>query len=107
MSEIMGNAQYYDPDYVLDKDKFFVIGTVHDATLFEVRNDYLMEFCPRAKHILEHPKALEEVFHFESNVPIVADVAVGQSWGAGKELHMDPGDDTWKQEIQEYLDSLK
>lgn len=107
MSEIMGNAQYYDPDYVLDKDRFFVIGTVHDATLFEVRNDYLMEFCPRAKHILEHPKALEEVFHFESNVPIVADVAVGQSWGAGKELHMDPGDDTWKQEIQEYLDSLK
>lgn len=107
MSEIMGNAEYYDPDYVLDKDKFFVIGTVHDATLFEVRNDYLMEFCPRAKHILEHPKALEEVFHFESNVPIVADVAVGQSWGAGKELHMDPGDDTWKQEIQEYLDSLK
>lgn len=107
MSEIMGNAQYYDPDYVLDKDKFFVIGTVHDATLFEVRNDYLMDFCPRAKHILEHPKALEEVFHFETDVPIIADVAVGKSWGAGKELHMDPGDETWKQEIQEYLDSLK
>lgn len=106
MSEIMGNAQYYDPDYVLDKDKFFVIGTVHDATLFEVRNDYLMEFCPRAKHILEHPKALEEVFHFESDVPIVADVAVGQSWGAGKELHMDPGDETWKQEIEDYLKNL-
>ncbi|PWL79518.1 MAG: hypothetical protein DBY24_06705, partial [Prevotellaceae bacterium] len=87
MSEIMGNAQYYDPDYVLDKDKFFVIGTVHDATLFEVRNDYLMEFCPRAKHILEHPKALEEVFHFDTDVPIVADVAVGKSWGAGIELH--------------------
>lgn len=106
MSEIMGNAQYYDPDYVLDKDKFFVIGTVHDATLFEVRNDYLMEFCPRAKHILEHPKALETVFHFDSDVPIVADVAVGQSWGAGKELHMDPGDETWKQEIEDYLKNL-
>lgn len=106
MSEIMGNAQYYDPDYVLDRDKFFVIGTVHDATLFEVRNDYLMEFCPRAKHILEHPKALETVFHFESDVPIVADVAVGQSWGAGKELHMDPGDETWKQEIEDYLKNL-
>lgn len=106
MSEIMGNAEYYDPDYVLDKDKFFVIGTVHDATLFEVRNDYLMEFCPRAKHILEHPKALETVFHFESDVPIVADVAVGQSWGAGKELHMDPGDETWKQEIEDYLKNL-
>lgn len=106
MSEIMGNAQYYDPDYVLDKDKFFVIGTVHDATLFEVRNDYLMEFCPRAKHILEHPKALEDVFHFDTDVPIVADVAVGKSWGAGIELHMEEGGD-WKDQLKTYLDGLK
>lgn len=106
MSEIMGNAQYYDPDYVLDKDKFFVIGTVHDATLFEVRNDYLMEFCPKAKHILEHPKALEEVFHFDTDVPIVADVAVGRSWGAGIELHMEEGGD-WQDQLKTYLDGLK
>lgn len=106
MSEIMGNAQYYDPDYVLDKDKFFVIGTVHDATLFEVRNDYLMEFCPRAKHILEHPKALEDVFHFDTDVPIVADVAVGKSWGAGIELHMEEGGD-WQDQLKTYLDGLK
>lgn len=106
MSEIMGNAQYYDPDYVLDKDKFFVIGTVHDATLFEVRNDYLMEFCPRAKHILEHPKALEDVFHFDTDVPIVADVAVGKSWGAGIELHMEEGGD-WQEQLKTYLDGLK
>lgn len=106
MSEIMGNAQYYDPDYVLDKDKFFVIGTVHDATLFEVRNDYLMEFCPRAKHILEHPKALEDVFHFDTDVPIVADVAVGKSWGAGIELHMEEGGD-WQDRLKTYLDGLK
>lgn len=106
MSEIMGNAQYYDPDYILDKDKFFVIGTVHDATLFEVRNDYLMEFCPRAKHILEHPKALEDVFHFDTDVPIVADVAVGKSWGAGIELHMEEGGD-WQDQLKTYLDGLK
>ena len=106
MSEIMGNAQYYDPDYVLDKNKFFVIGTVHDATLFEVRNDYLMEFCPRAKHILEHPKALEDVFHFDTDVPIVADVAVGKSWGAGIELHMEEGGD-WQDQLKTYLDGLK
>ena len=106
MSEIMGNAQYYDTDYVLDKDKFFVIGTVHDATLFEVRNDYLMEFCPRAKHILEHPKALEDVFHFDTDVPIVADVAVGKSWGAGIELHMEEGGD-WQDQLKTYLDGLK
>lgn len=107
MSEIMKQSFYCDPDYALDDEKFYVVGTVHDATLFEVRNDYLMEFCPKAKHILENPLALKKVFHFESPVPIVADVAVGRSWGAGRELHMDPGDDTWKREIQEYLDSLK
>lgn len=106
MSEIMGTSYYSNPENALDRSKFFVIGTVHDATLFEVRNDYLMEFCPKAKAILENPEALSRVFHFETDVPIVADVAVGKSWGAGKELHMDPGDDTWKQEIQEYLDSL-
>lgn len=65
-----------------------------------------MEFCPRAKHILEHPAVLEKVFHFETDVPIVADVAVGKSWGAGMELHMDPGEDTWKQQIQDYLEGL-
>lgn len=106
MSEIMGTSYYSNPENALDRSKFFVIGTVHDATLFEVRNDYLMEFCPKAKAILENPEALSRVFHFETDVPIVADVAVGKSWGAGKELHMDPGDDTWKQEIQDYLDSL-
>ena len=105
MSEIMGTATCFDPEYALDKDKFFVIGTVHDATLFEVRNDYLMEFCPRAKHILENPKALSEVFHFETDVPIVADVAVGKSWGAGIELHMEEGGD-WKDQLKNYLENL-
>jgi len=104
MSEIMGNSLTYDPEWVLDRSKFHVIGTVHDATLFEVRDDYLLEFCPRAKHILEHSYALEHIFGFDSPVPIVADVAVGRSWGAGMELHMDPGEDTWKQQIKEYLE---
>lgn len=107
MSEIMGTSYYSNPENALDRSKFFVIGTVHDATLFEVRNDYLMEFCPKAKAILENPEALSRVFHFETDVPIVADVAVGKSWGAGKELHMDPGDDTWKKEIQDYLKEVK
>lgn len=106
MSEIMGNSLTSDPEWELDKDKFHVIGTVHDATLFEVRNDYLLEFCPRAKHILEHAYSLEHIFGFDSPVPIVADVAVGKSWGAGIELHMDPGEDTWKQQIKEYLEKL-
>lgn len=104
MSEIMGNAPTFYPEWVLDRTKFHVIGTVHDATLFEVKDEYLMEFCPRAKHVLEHSYALEHLFGFDSPVPIIADVAVGRSWGSGVELHMDPGDDSWKQQIQDYLE---
>lgn len=104
MSEIMGNAQYYHKEYVLDKSQFYVIGTVHDATLFEVKNEYLEEFCYKAKSILENPKALEDVFHFETDVPIVADVAVGKSWGAGVELHMEEGGD-WKDQIKKHLEN--
>lgn len=102
MAEIMGYSLTYDPKWELDRSKFHVIGTVHDATLFEVQDDYLLEFCPRAKHILEHSYALEHIFGFDSPVPIVADVAVGRSWGAGIELHME--DDTWKQQIKDYLE---
>lgn len=105
MSEIMGTSYYFNPENALDRSKFFVIGTVHDATLFEVRNDYLMEFCPKAKAILESPEALSRVFHFETDVPIVADVAVGKSWGAGVELHMEEGGD-WRDQIRKHLGGI-
>lgn len=107
MSEILGTSLTRDPKYDLDQSRFIVVGTVHDATLFEVDYDYLEEFIPKAKHVLEEAKALTEIFHFHSPIPLIADVALGSSWGAGKELHMEPGDDkTWREEVHEFLRSV-
>ena len=102
MAEVMQQSMVYHEDLRLDRSKFDSVGTVHDATLFEVDNDYLMEFVPKVKAILEKPKALEEVFKFQSPVPMVVDVTVGRSWGNGIELDFD--DDTWKDQLQEYID---
>ena len=67
------------------RDKARCIGTVHDAILWEVRDDFVEEFCIKLKQIMESPTKLKEVFKFESNVPIITDVEIG-NWGRGKEL---------------------
>lgn len=67
------------------RDKARCIGTVHDAQLWEVKNEYMEEFCTRLKGIMESPKALSKVFKFTPRVPIVTDVEIG-NWGLGLEL---------------------
>jgi len=66
----------------LPKDKFRIVGSVHDAGLFIVRDDALNEIVPRIKETMEHPKLLD-VFGVKPTVPIVADVEIGD-WGVGK-----------------------
>ena len=105
MAEVMQYALVYHEDLKLDRTRFDSVGTVHDSTLFEVDNDYLEEFIPKVKQILEKPKALEEIFKFESPVPMVVDITIGTNWGTGKELTFDK-EHTWKKELQEYLDLL-
>jgi DNA polymerase-1 len=101
MIEVMQHSKLYHEDLKLDRTKFHSVGTVHDATLFEVRNDYLMEFIPKVKQIMENPRVLEEVFNFVSPIPIIVDVSVGKSWGAGIELKFE--DDKWKKQVEEFL----
>lgn len=104
MAECLGYAAYDNgPKYKLDRTRLFSVGTVHDATLYLIRNDYLMEALPKIKYNTEHPKVLSKVFSFEASIPIVVDLAIGRSWGAGKELNFD-GD--WQKEVREYLGSL-
>lgn len=67
------------------RDKARCIGTVHDAILWEVRNDYMEEFALKLKSIMESPTVLREVFNFKSPVPIVTDVDIGD-WGMGTGL---------------------
>lgn len=63
---------------IIDRDRCKVLGSVHDAILFEVRDDYVEEVVPIIKNIMEHPSIIEGI---DMPVPMVADVEVHQAWG--------------------------
>jgi uracil-DNA glycosylase family 4 len=60
------------------------IGTVHDATLMEVRVEMLWKVASRALEVMQHPEMLDE-FDIKLRVPIKGDVKVGP-WGKGIDL---------------------
>lgn len=62
----------------LDRSRFNVLGSVHDAILFEIRDDYVDELVPVLKEMMENPSILEGL---EKPIPIIADVEVSQCWG--------------------------
>ena len=101
MIEAMGYAHYYDESLVIDKSKAKCVGTVHDATLFMVKNSYLMKFIPRVKAIMESPVSLKKIFNYEHTVPMIVDIAVGNAWSQGKELDM--SNDDWKDDVKEVI----
>lgn len=63
---------------IIDHDRCKILGSVHDAILFEVRDDYVEEVVPIIKNIMEHPSIIEGI---DMPVPMVADVEVHQAWG--------------------------
>lgn len=71
--------------HTFDRELARCVGTVHDAILWEVREDYIIQFCEKLKQIMESPTALKEVFKFAPSVPIVTDVDIG-AWGSGQSL---------------------
>lgn len=62
----------------LDHTRFNVLGSVHDAILIEVREDYAEELSQYVKQTMEHPSIIEGL---DIPIPIVADVEISQSWG--------------------------
>lgn len=64
----------------LDHSRFNVLGTVHDAILIEVREDYAEELSEKCRQIMENSSLMQDL---PIPVPIVADVEIGQSWGGG------------------------
>ena len=62
----------------LDHTRFNVLGSVHDAILFEIIDDYVDELVPKLKYMMEHPSIIDGM---EVPIPFVADVEVSQSWG--------------------------
>ena len=63
---------------MIDHERCLVLGSVHDAILFEVRDDYVEEVAPIIKDMMEHPSIIEGI---DIPVPMVADVEIHQAWG--------------------------
>lgn len=62
----------------LDHTKFNVLGSVHDAILFEIKDDYVEELVPKLQSIMENPPIVEGL---DVPIPLVADVEVSSCWG--------------------------
>jgi hypothetical protein len=66
----------------LGVDRFhYLVGTVHDAVLFEVKEEYLQYVWDRGLAIMASPRLLTQ-FEISLSVPIEAEAKVGP-WGAG------------------------
>ncbi len=69
----------------LDRDKVKIVGNIHDALLFEVRNDALDETIAQIKSIMENPTIITKKFGIKFSVPILVEVVVAKDgWGSGK-----------------------
>lgn len=65
------------------RDQCRIVGTVHDAILFEVRNEYIEEVTKQIKAIMEKPQIITEKFGIRLPVPIVSDLEVKPGgWGS-------------------------
>lgn len=62
----------------LDHTRFNVLGSVHDAILFEIKDDYVEELVPKLQAIMENPPIVEGL---DVPIPIVADVEIAKCWG--------------------------
>jgi uracil-DNA glycosylase family 4 len=61
------------------------ISTVHDALLFEIRDDHVGKALPIIKRTMED-LPLKQKFGVEIDVPIKVDIKVGRYWGDAREL---------------------
>jgi DNA polymerase-1 len=69
-------------DKLMPDDEAFMVGTVHDALLFEIREDKVKKWVPVIRQVMEN-LPLKRKFGVTLDVPIVVDITVGQHWGEG------------------------
>lgn len=62
------------------------LGLVHDAVNYEVRDDYVARALPIIKETMEDMSIVRKKFGVHIDVPIIADLKVGQHWGDSNEL---------------------
>jgi DNA polymerase I-like protein with 3'-5' exonuclease and polymerase domains len=75
-------------DKIIKREKMpaHILGLVHDAINLEVRDDAAPEVLPMVKQTMEDMGVVERKFGVYVDVPIVADLSVGQHWGDLVEL---------------------
>lgn len=66
----------------------YVLGTVHDAINFEIKNDHLHLALPIIKDTMEQ-LPLRQKFGVIMDIPIGVDIKVGSHWGHAKEVKAD------------------
>lgn len=74
-------------DKMIPDDEAKIVASVHDAILFEIRNDRVKHWVPIIKHTMEN-LPLKKMFGVELDIPLVADVKIGQHWGEGEEVEV-------------------
>lgn len=67
-------------DDSLDKSKYKIIGSVHDAILVEADEDVAEEYAKKVKEHMENPSIIK-VCDIEITVPLIADIEIGSAWG--------------------------
>lgn len=65
------------------KENLQIKGEVHDSGLMLVRNEFVEEYLPQIKKIMENPPLLKE-FKIKLSVPLVVDIEYGPCWGQGE-----------------------
>jgi uracil-DNA glycosylase family 4 len=67
----------------LDPNHARLVGSVHDALLFEVRDEVVDLYGPLIKKVMEDMSYIYKLYGAIINVPIVVDVEVGKHWSQG------------------------
>jgi DNA polymerase-1 len=75
------------------------LGLVHDAINFEIRDDHVGLALPIIKDTMEDMSLVRRKFGVHIDVPIIADLQIGQHWGDTLELTEDQVYD-WKPEYK-------
>jgi DNA polymerase-1 len=65
------------------------LGLVHDAINYEIRDDHVARALPIIKDTMEDMSIVRRRFGVHIDVPIIADLKVGQHWGDSNELTPD------------------
>lgn len=81
LSMVVINERFREKDI-----KGYCLGLVHDAINFEIKNEYLPQALPIIKDTMEDMSIVRQKFGTVVDIPIVADIAVGNWWGDSIEL---------------------